>query len=351
MRALVTGVAGFIGSHLAEALVSQGHPVKGIDCLTPYYDVGQKLENWEALGRLQGCQLIDDDLRFCDLAEILDGVDIVFHQAGQPGVRSSWSDGFATYVDMNILATQRLLEAVRDADVKRFVYASSSSVYGDAPAYPTTEEQLPSPRSPYGVTKLAAEHLCGVYASNWGLATVSFRYFTVYGPRQRPDMAMHRLIDAAMLGTPFPVYGDGSQTRDFTFVGDVVRANLLAMQADVPRGMVMNLAGGTQTTLLQVIGLVERLVGRPIQVDWRPQQPGDVERTGGSTRRAREVLAWRPLVGLADGLASQVDWQRKIRRGERRALTQEFRQPARGGSGEGPERGPEGLTPGRRPRR
>jgi nucleoside-diphosphate-sugar epimerase len=308
MRALVTGAAGFVGSHLAERLVAEGHAVIAVDCLTDYYDPGQKRSNLDALARLPDCDIARVDLRGADLGPLVAAADVVFHQAGQPGVRASWSDGFAPYVEHNVLATQRLLEAVKGADVRRFVYASSSSVYGNATSYPTDEEDVPRPQSPYGVTKLAAEHLCGVYARSWGVPTVALRYFTVYGPRQRPDMAMHRLIEAAMAGTSFPLYGDGRQIRDFTYVDDVVEANLLAAAADVVPGSVMNIAGGTAMSLLDVVDIVGDLVGRPVRLDRRPAQAGDVERTGGSSRRAAEALGWRPRIRLPEGLQEQVRW-------------------------------------------
>jgi nucleoside-diphosphate-sugar epimerase len=308
MRALVTGAAGFIGSHLVERLVADGHLVRGVDCRTPYYDAEQKDENLRGIRDLPGCEVVDADLRSCDLGPLLDGIDVIFHQAGQPGVRASWATGFAAYVEHNILATQRLLEAVTTSGVRRFVAASSSSVYGNAPSFPTTEEDLPRPQSPYGVTKLAAEHLCGVYASNWGVPTVSLRYFTVYGPRQRPDMAMHRLVEAALADGSFPMYGDGQQVRDFTYVDDVVRANLLAASAHVEPGSVINVAGGTHATLLDVVGLLEQLMGRPVRLDRSAAERGDVVRTGGSTELAARLLGWQPLVPLREGLARQVGW-------------------------------------------
>jgi UDP-glucuronate 4-epimerase len=311
VRALVTGVAGFIGSHLAERLAAEGHSVVGVDCLTNYYDREQKRANLLGLNGLSDCVVVDADLRTADLEPLLDGIEFVFHQAGQPGVRASWASGFASYVEHNVLATQRLLEGVRERPVTRFVFASSSSVYGNAPAYPTTEDDLPRPQSPYGVTKLAAEHLCGVYARTWGVPSVSLRYFTVYGPRQRPDMAMHRLIEAGLSGERFPMYGDGHQVRDFTFVDDVVAANLRAAASEVPAGSVINVAGGSSTTLLDVVGTVGELVGRSVELERRPTQPGDVERTGGSTNRARDLLGWEPHVPLRDGLAKQVAWHRE----------------------------------------
>jgi nucleoside-diphosphate-sugar epimerase len=307
MRALVTGAAGFVGSHLTEQLCASGWDVVGVDCVSPYYDVAQKRANLAAVTRAEGVEYVDGDLLTLDLALLLDGIDVVFHQAGQPGVRTSW-DGFASYVEQNVLVTKRLLDAARAAATMRFVFASSSSVYGNALSYPTREDTLPRPQSPYGVTKLAAEHLCGVYAHTWGLSTVALRYFTVFGPRQRPDMAMHRLIEAALTGESFPVFGTGDQVRDFTYVDDVVAANIAAGTADVEPGTVINIAGGGASTLTAVIGIVERLTGREIRLDHRPRQAGDVERTGGAVDLAREALGWTPQVPVEEGLARQVRW-------------------------------------------
>ena len=222
------------------------------------------------------------------------------HHAGETGGLSG--------APLRMLATQRLLEALRQHPVARLVYASSSSAYGDAPAYPVFETDLPRPRSPYGVTKLAAEQLCVAYAANFGISSVSLRYFTVYGPRQRPDMATNRLIAAARFGTPFPMFGDGSQIRDFTFVGDVVAANLAAVEADVAAGSVFNVAGGDSCTLAELIDLVGREVGSPVPLDRRPAQPGDVFRTGGDITAAVEGLGWHPTVSVAEGVKAQVTW-------------------------------------------
>lgn len=306
MYAVVTGAAGFIGSHIAEALVGGAHRVLGIDCFTDAYDHSIKRANIGGLTTAPGFELAEVDLRVADLAEMLEGAEVVFHQAGQPGVRTSFGDGFVDYCDNNVIATQRLLEAARVARVPRVVYASSSSIYGNAPAYPTTEDDLPQPFSPYGVTKLAAEHLCSLYAANWGLSTVALRYFTVYGPRQRPDMAMHRLIDAALRRQSFPLYGQGSQVRDFTYVGDVVAANLAAAEADISPGTVVNISGGSSVTMRDVIVLVEELTGLPITLEHLPAQPGDVKRTGGSSTRAHSLLGWEPKITLGDGLSAQV---------------------------------------------
>lgn len=308
MRVLVTGVAGFIGSNLADRLVADGVDVVGVDRFTAYYEEAQKRSNLELLMRNPRFTLVEADLLTADLGHLLDGVEVVFHQAAQPGVRLSWADGFRLYNDLNVNLTQRLLEAVRSRPIKRFVYASSSSVYGQAPSWPTTEDCETRPHSPYGVTKLAAELLCGAYASNFDVPVTSLRYFTVYGPRQRPDMATHRLIQAARLGTPFPLYGNGEQIRDFTFVGDVVEANVRAALTDLPAGTVMNVAGGGSTRLIDLVRMVGEAVGRELEVDWLPAQPGDVLRTGGSVERAARLLGWAPHTTLVDGVAAQVDW-------------------------------------------
>lgn len=310
MRALVTGVAGFIGSHLAEALARRGEDVIGVDCFSPYYAAAAKQMNLRVLSAASTFRFEERDLLTCALDDLLDGVTHVFHQAAQPGVRASWATGFPTYVEQNVLVTQRLLEALRDHPPDRFVYASSSSVYGQAEGERTSEDDIPRPHSPYGVTKLAAEHLCGLYASNWGIPTVSLRYFTVFGPRQRPDMAMHRLIEAGIHGTTFPMYGDGSQERDFTFVSDVVAANLAAADQDVSPGTVVNIAGGTVVTMKQVLKELEAALGTDLQIEHLAAQPGDVRRTSAATDRAQKVLGWRPKVSLETGLGEQVAWHR-----------------------------------------
>lgn len=312
LRALVTGAAGFIGSHLAQSLLSAGYRVLGVDALTDYYSVESKRRNLAALEGDGAFEFAELDLAACDVGEILRDVDVVFHQAGQPGVRASWAEQFDDYVSRNILTTQRLLDAAKGlTTLRRFVFASSSSVYGEAVRYPTTEADLPRPHSPYGVTKLAAEHLCGLYAGNWSVPTVALRYFTVYGSRQRPDMAMHRLIEASLTGGTFPMYGDGSQVRDFTHVSDIVAANLAAAEAEIPRGSVVNIAGGSSASLAEVISTVEKLVGQAVELGQRPSQAGDVKRTGADTSLARHLLGWEPRTALEDGLREQVEWHRK----------------------------------------
>ena len=308
MRTLVTGVAGFVGSHLAEALVSEGHDVVGVDSFTDYYRVEQKRQNVTELTGSSRFQLVEADLVTQELDALTADTDVVFHLAGQPGVRLSWEREFMQYAERNVVATQRLLEACRRREIERFVYASSSSVYGNAERYPTDETDLPQPFSPYGVTKLAGEHLCGLYASNWGVPAVSLRYFTVYGPRQRPDMAFHRVVEAARRGAPFTLFGSGEQVRDFTYVGDVVAANLAAASADVAPGTVVNIAGGNSTSMLEVIDLIGEIVGTPVRVERSSSQRGDVERTGGSTARAAALLNWAPTIDIGEGLRRQIEW-------------------------------------------
>jgi nucleoside-diphosphate-sugar epimerase len=306
-RVLVTGAAGFVGSHLCEALVGRGDTVIGVDCRTPYYDRAIKDAN-AAIVRAAGVEMVDADLRATDVRALLDGVDVVYHQAGQPGVRLSWSAGFGDYVAHNVLVTQRLLEAARDCCVERFVYASSSSVYGNQARYPTRETDLPAPHAPYGVTKLAAEHLCSLYAANWGVPTVSLRYFTVFGPRQRPDMAIHRLCEAALDRATFAQYGDGSAVREFTYVDDIVAGNVAAAACDVAPGTCINLAGGAEITLRELIALVGEVAGRAIEVEHHASMPGDSQRNGGAIDRARELLGWEPMVTLRDGIIAQLAW-------------------------------------------
>lgn len=309
-RALVTGIAGFIGSTLAEHLIASSPSVEviGIDQFTDYYPRRVKEGNLSTL-RAAGVEILEDDLVTADVDKLLDGIDVVFHQAGQPGVRPSWGSTFDAYAHDNILASQRLLEGARRADgLSRFVYASSSSVYGDAERYPTVETDTPQPLSPYGVTKLAAEHLMGLYAANFGVPTVSLRYFTVYGPRQRPDMAFTRFMTRALTGRPIPLYGTGDQIRDFTFVDDIVRANIAAASFTVTPGSVYNISGGSSVSVNEVIASLESIVGRPIQLQRLGKNAGEVFRTGGSSALARQNLAWEPKVTLEEGLGRQAEW-------------------------------------------
>lgn len=316
---MVTGAAGFIGSHTAAALAAAGWHVRAVDALRPYYDPRIKRANLAGIAD-ERITVIELDLAAADdprLAGVVADASAVVHLAAQAGVRTSWDD-LAGYTTDNVVATGRLLEAATRAGVERFVYASSSSVYGEADTYPVTEDAPTRPRSPYGVTKLAGEQLCSVWAAERGLPVVSLRYFTVYGPRQRPDMAFHRLIEAALAAAagvrrPFPLYGDGSQIRQFTFVDDVVAANVAAVSAPVPPGTVINVAGGTEESLAGVIARVGELVGVEVPVERHPRPPGDVRRTGGSAERAAELLGWAPRVGLDEGLSAQIRWHRANR--------------------------------------
>ncbi len=310
MRLLVTGSAGFIGSHTVERLLADGHQVRGVDCFTDNYDPELKRANVAAVLDHPDHELVEADLVTADPHELLDGVDAVLHLAGQPGVRDSWADGFETYVQRNVVATQRLLEAAKGSGISRFAAASSSSVYGDAETYPTTEAALPRPVSPYGVTKLAAEHLCTLYATNFEVPTVSLRYFTVYGPRQRTDMALRRMIDMTLAGDPFPLYGDGSVSRSFTYVGDVVEANLAALFHPAPAGTVVNVANESTASMRELIELVGDAVGTPVQIERHAAAAGDARRTGGSSDHAREVLGWSPSTSLRDGITAMVEWCR-----------------------------------------
>lgn len=306
--ALVTGAAGFIGSHLVEALLAGGHTVTGIDCFTDYYERRSKEANLAQARQHAAFRLIEADLATADLPALLRGVDVIYHLAGQPGVRGSWGGQFEVYARNNLLITQRLLEAAVAAGQIPLVYASSSSAYGNLATMPLHEAMAPAPVSPYGVTKLAAEHLCRLYNAVHGLPTISLRLFTVYGPRQRPDMAFQRFLTALLRGEAIGVYGDGSQTRDFTFVGDVARAFRLAgerCQAGQHSGEVFNIAGGARVALADVLALLPAITGRELQMRTLPAQPGDVRDTWASTERAAAGLGWRAEIALAAGLAQQ----------------------------------------------
>lgn len=313
MKALVTGVAGFVGSAIARRLAE--HPeneIVGIDAMTDYYDRRLKLNNLQSIASSR-FTFVEGDLNSVDLGATLQNIEVVFHQAGQPGVRKSWGADFAQYTHDNVNATQRLLEAVRHApSVRRVVYASSSSVYGDAERYPTLESDLPRPLSPYGVSKLAAEHLMSLYARNFGVPTVSLRYFTVYGPGQRPDMAFTRFLQAAYLGNQINVYGDGEQIRDFTYIEDIVSANLLAAQEDVPAGQVMNVAGGSSISVNEVLEVIRDVSGRPVRVEYLPAVSGDVRQTGGATELIRSSLGWTPRTSIEEGLQAHWEWTKAV---------------------------------------
>jgi UDP-glucose 4-epimerase len=306
-RSVVTGAAGFVGSTLAERLLDLGHEVTGIDCFTDYYARALKEANVAALQVREGFELIEDDLLREDLEALLDGVEYVFHIAGQAGVRPSWGRHFETYVDCNIRATQRLLEAAKGAALRRFVFASSSSVYGNATQLPVSESALPQPVSPYGVTKLAAEHLCSLYGAVYGLPAASLRLFTVYGPRQRPDMAVARFLRAAATGETVPVFGDGTQTRDFTFVHDAADAHIAAMQSE-SNDRVFNVCGGSRISVRDLLSLIEDVTGRPVNVRYEERARGDASHTWGDSSLARAELGWQPVTSLRDGIEAQWQW-------------------------------------------
>jgi nucleoside-diphosphate-sugar epimerase len=306
MRCVVTGVAGFVGSHLAERLIELGHEVLGVDRFADFYPRAIKERNLARLRDEPRFSLSKVDLATADLHPLLEGREVIFHQAAQAGVRASWGQSFESYLHDNVLATQRLLEAARvRGEVRKVVYASSSSVYGETPDVPMRESSATAPHSPYGVTKLAAEHLCELYRRNFGLPAVSLRYFTVYGPRQRPDMGFHRFISAILKGEAIRVYGDGEQTRDFTYVSDAVQANVAAMSGSAVG--VFNIGGGSRVTLNEVLAALGEIVG-PVRVERAAPQAGDVRHTCADTTAARDALGYAPRVTLREGLAAQAAW-------------------------------------------
>lgn len=307
MNALVTGAAGFIGSHLAERLVDSGASVTGIDCFTDYYSRDLKERNLKRLRQTPGFTLVERPLADADLPALLEGVTHVFHLAAQPGVRKSWGRDFRVYTVNNVEATQTLLEACAGKPIERVVYASSSSVYGDEVPLPMREDARPQPVSPYGVTKLAAEQLCYLYYVNYSVPTVSVRYFTVYGPRQRPDMGFTRFFTALRRDEPLPMFGDGRQTRDFTFVADAVSATIAAATRGKPGG-VYNIGGGSRVQLLDVFELIRQVTGRPLRIERLEPQRGDMRDTYADTARARADLGFAPTVTLEQGLRAQYEW-------------------------------------------
>jgi UDP-glucose 4-epimerase len=314
-HALVTGAAGFIGSHLVERLLEEGVRVTGVDCFTDYYDPALKRANLGKALADSRFQLIELDLGSADLA-VLPDASVVFHQAAQPGVRASWGAEFVHYTHHNVLATQRLLERYRRTRLERFVYASSSSVYGDAERYPTDEDMVPRPFSPYGVTKLAGEHLTLLYGRNFDVPTVALRYFTVYGPRQRPDMAFHRFCRALIRDEPISVYGDGRQSRDFTYITDAIEANLRAWKKSAPRA-IYNVGGGSQVELLQAIRILETALGRAANLVFEPRPPGDPMRTRADASRLASDLGFVPQVPIEQGLKAEAQWAEQLYAGSR----------------------------------
>jgi nucleoside-diphosphate-sugar epimerase len=306
---LVTGVAGFIGSHIAETLLLQGEKIIGIDQFNDYYDLSLKRKNAIDLEKYANFQLIEADIQAIDWQPILKDITVIYHQAAQAGVRASWGASFSQYTERNINATQILLEAAKEvSSLQRFVYASTSSVYGDAETMPTPETVCPEPVSPYGITKLAAERLCYLYHQNFGVPTVSLRYFSVFGPRQRPDMAFHKFFKAALAKQPINIYGDGQQTRDFTFVSDVVAANLSAAVAPDAVGEVFNVGGGSRIVLTDILDCVDRVIGDPIQRNYIEKAIGDARHTSADVTKARKILNYSPKVSMLEGLTKEWEW-------------------------------------------
>ena len=306
-RCLITGAAGFIGSQVAEAVLAAGDEVVGLDVLDDNYDARIKEWNLEPLLAQPRFRFVRGDLLEEELEGILEGVEVVFHLAARPGVRESWGEGFAVYDRQNVRATQRLLEACVGAGLQKFVYASSSSVYGEMPGHPVREEEPKRPLSPYGVTKLAAEHLVMAYQRGFGVPAVSLRYFTVYGPRQRPDMAFHRFFRALLTGREMTIFGDGNQTRDVTYVGDVVRATILAAERG-PAGGIYNVGGGHRVSLVEVLGVMETVTGRRALRRHVERPPGDPVHTGAEIEAARRALGFRPETSLEEGLTRMARW-------------------------------------------
>ncbi len=308
MRALVTGVAGFIGSTLGERLIADGAEVVGLDCFTDYYPRSVKERNLVTLRQHPGFTFVESRIQDADLSAILSGCTHVFHLAAQAGVRKSWGRDFSVYTINNIEATQVLLESIAALKhIERVVYASSSSVYGDLVEMPMRETALPQPVSPYGVTKLAAEQLCYLYYINHQVPAVSLRYFTVYGPRQRPDMGFHKFLRAAIKQQPLSLFGDGEQTRDFTYVHDAVSATIAAASKGIP-GHVYNIGGGSRVSMNQVLEIIGRVSGRQLKIHRDEAQKGDMRHTYADTTFARRDLGFAPRVGLEEGLAAEFQW-------------------------------------------
>ncbi|HEY9598847.1 MAG TPA: NAD-dependent epimerase/dehydratase family protein [Cyanophyceae cyanobacterium] len=310
---IVTGAAGFIGSHLVKALLSQGDRVIGIDQFNDYYDPGLKRKNIAIFQDHPAFELVEGDIQALDWKALLVDVEVVYHQAAQAGVRASWGQGFRAYTERNINATQILLEAAKDAkQLKRLVYASTSSVYGNAETLPTSESICPQPVSPYGITKLAAERLCGLYHQNFGVPFTSLRYFSVYGPHQRPDMAFHKFFKAVLTDEAIPIYGDGQQTRDFTFVSDVVAANLATATAPAAVGEIFNIGGGSRVVLAEVLDTMEQIVGRPIRKNYIEKAMGDARHTAADVSKAKQLIGYHPQVSLVEGLSQEWAWVQSL---------------------------------------
>ncbi len=310
MKILVTGVAGFIGSHLAERLLKVGYEVRGVDSFLDYYPRPVKEHNVKSLVGSKDFEFVEGDILGLDLHELLDGIGGVFHQAAIAGVRSSWGARFDEYVRNNILGTQLLLEACKDMPLKKFVYASSSSVYGDSDELPIKETSPVRPVSPYGVTKLSGEQLTYLYFKGYGVPVVSLRYFTVYGPRQRPDMAFHKFLKAVITGGEIEVYGTGEQTRDFTYISDAIDANIAAFSSGV-NGEAYNVGGGSRIKLIDCIRIIEEISGEKARLGFGESQRGDARHTYADVSKAKSDFGYSPVIGIREGLTEHYDWLRK----------------------------------------
>ena len=311
MNYLVTGAAGFIGSHLCKKLLLNGAHILAVDGFTDFYPRWLKEKNIQSLAKHSHFELISSDLLDMDLSKIMEKIDVVFHFAAQPGVRASWGSDFSIYTKNNIDVTQRLLEAAKTSTIKKFIYASSSSVYGLSPQLPMSETNMLYPYSPYGVTKLAAENLCFLYHKNYGIPCVSLRFFTVYGPGQRPDMAFHRFFKAIAQNREIIIFGDGQQTRDFTFVDDIIRANLSSIESG-KSGETYNLGGGTQKKLADILPVVEEISQSKVKIRYVEREKGDVRHTFADIQKAKKDLNYSPQVTLEDGLKLEWEWIKTI---------------------------------------
>jgi UDP-glucose 4-epimerase len=307
---VITGAAGFVGSHLADACLARGWTVTGVDSFTDYYSSEVKRSNIDSAARSDGFRLLETDLAVDPIEPLLESAQIVFHLAAQPGVRASWGTQFDIYTNSNVIALQRLLEAAKDLSLHKLVFASSSSVYGDAEQLPTPESAKLAPVSPYGATKVLGEHLCGIYRRSYDLPVVALRYFSVYGPRQRPDMAFSRLIDSALHGTEMRIYGDGNQTRDFTYVADAVAATIAAAEL-APAGGVYNVGGGSRMSLTSTIELITSEIGAAPNLRWTGRQRGDARDTAADTSRITSELEFVPAWDVSRGLTQQIAWHKR----------------------------------------
>lgn len=311
MTCLVTGAAGFIGSRLASRLLKDNYKVTGIDSFTDYYPRRIKEQNLRFLIDHKNFSFIEKDITQIDLNSLLKSIEFIFHLSAQAGVRESWGDSFSIYTHNNIEATQKLLEASRNIPVQKFIYASSSSVYGSCPDLPWSETSPLYPYSPYGVSKLAAEHLCSLYNRNYGVPTISLRLFTVYGPGQRPDMAFHRFLKAIAENKPIPVFGDGQQTRDFTYVDDIIQANISSM-INGKSGEIYNIGGGNRIKLADLFPVFEKISQKNVNIQWLEIQKGDVPHTAASIQKAQKDLFYSPKTSLEDGLSEEWKWLKTI---------------------------------------